>query len=158
MNHSTVYQYFSLIRKVPVSVVLLACIMLTACDRNGVVNHQVNGTLDIQNVDCDVAIPGQVKVHAQLFKGNNSVGASGNFGSNGPFNLTIQWPQNLGQPEGWRVTAVTRLDGSEICTGENTCAEGRQCLDMATKVRRAPLNSPINWRVRCTCMGGGVIS
>jgi len=92
-------------------------------------------------------------VHAEVFKGNTAVGRRGTFASVGPFNLTIPWDEDLGKPEGWRVTAVTRPDDKEICTREKTCADGKQCLDMATKVRRAPLNSPINWRMSCKCMG-----
>ena len=151
MNQPTPQYHFCLYRRVPVSLVVLACLcMLSACA--GTANYPVNGELDIQTVHCDVDIPDQVKVHAELFNGDDSVGKSGTFGSNGPFNLTIPWPESKGQPEGWRVTAVTRLDGTEICTREGTCGEGRQCLDMATKVRCAALNSPITWRVRCKCI------
>ncbi|MBM4259471.1 MAG: hypothetical protein FJ147_26675 [Deltaproteobacteria bacterium] len=86
-------------------------------------------------------------------KGNQSVGVSGPFGANGPFTLTVQWPQNLGQPDGWRVTAVTRLDDTEVCT-RDTCGGQRQCLNMATNVRQAPLTTTIDWRVDCKCVGG----
>ncbi len=141
-------------QKITISlIVFLGLLMLTACDScDGVVNYQVNGTLEIQTVDCEVVIPGRVKVSAEVFNQNNSVGASGTFGSNGPFNLTIPWQNNLGKPEWWRITSVTNIDGSDICTRENTCDEGEICLDMTPKVRRAPLNSPINWRIGCKCM------
>lgn len=135
------------------SLAILWLFMFTACNDDDMIDYEVSGETEIQNIDCDLAIPDQVKVHAQLFKGDESIGASGNFQSNGPFDLTIAWLESKGEPDGWRITDVTRLDGSDICTRENTCAEGRQCLDMATKPRRAPLNNEINWRIGCTCVG-----
>ena len=119
---------------------------------NAVKNYEVNGTLETQTVDCEVVIPDQVKVSAEIFNENNSVGASGIFNSNGPFSLKITWQNNLGEPTWWRITSVTNLDGSEICTRENTCDEGDICLDMTPKVRRAPLKVPISWRIGCKCM------
>jgi hypothetical protein len=154
MNPSLGYHYLSFIRNVSGSFVLCVCLFaLTACDGNGIVNHQVNGTLAIQNVDCDLVIPAQVKVHAEVFQGNRFVGVSGAFGANGLFNLTIQWPQNWGQPDGWRVSAVTRLDDTEVCT-RDTCGGQRQCLDMATNVRQALLTNTIDRRIDCKCVGG----
>jgi hypothetical protein len=59
---------------------------------------QCTGTTDIANVDCDIQIPAQVKVHVEVMQGNQSVGTSGNFPANGPFNLMVNWPKNFGNP------------------------------------------------------------
>jgi hypothetical protein len=141
-NNRTVAYYFI--------IAAVETFILSGC--NELVSYNVNGTLDIQNIDCDGVIPQQVKVQAQLFKGNDLVGKAGIFNSNGPFNMTIDWPKHLGQPAAWRVTTVTRVDGTNLCELEDMiCPESKKCIDMATKVRQAPINNPIHWRVRCTC-------
>ncbi|UCC39122.1 MAG: hypothetical protein JSV96_15150 [Candidatus Aminicenantes bacterium] len=135
-----------------VSICIVFLLMFAACKKKWV-NFQVNWTLDIQTIDCDVAIPDQVIVIAGLLKGKKILGTSwGVFASNGPFNLVIPCPKKDAPPDAWKVINVIRPDFGEICIPEETCAEDELCLDMASKPKKAPLNSPIHWRIRCKCM------
>ncbi len=135
---------------------VICAIALSACPKKEPesTSYQVGGSLETRNTNCDGALPAQVIVHAEVFKGNDSVGKSGTFAANGPYNLTIEWPQSKGAPDGWRVTRVERPDGTDLCEHPDmACAAPKRCLDMATKVRRAPIGTPIDWRVNCTCVG-----
>lgn len=115
--------------------------------------YTVRGTLTIRNIDCEVDIPDRVRVHAGLFKGENFVGIRVRdrvFPSNGPFEASAYF--DLGEPDGWRIIDVTRVDGSRICTREDSCGDDRLCLNMAGNPRHAAIGVPIDWRTECKCM------
>lgn len=122
--------------------------------REGLKRYTVSGTLDIKNGSCKGKMPKRVWVYARLLKGKEHVEKRSAFAANGPFTMKIDWPKDKGKPEAWRIKDATRKGGSPICANPKimTCpVAGKKCRDTATKVRRAPIGSKIDYRVRCNC-------
>jgi hypothetical protein len=133
---------------------------LTNCDSRAQItdismDYTVNGIITTSNQTCSGPIPEVVAVSAQLYKGNEWVSETGVFPANGPYSLTIKWPNFQEPPDGWTITAVTRTDGSPICETRSVMmcdpTGPEKCVDVETKVQSAAIGTPINWNVRCQC-------
>lgn len=125
----------------------------------------VKGRVDFDAGNCDVLpTPDEVEVTVKVFNrqtGQNRTDVTTillqppNSGSqSGNFEVTVPWPLNQPFPDWWSVTSVLReADGGPLCTPDS-CGPNPplQCMDMASKVRRAPIDSQIEWRVGCMCM------
>lgn len=151
------------ISKCALSLLSFACaLVMTSCQPMPIT---VSGTVEFDAGDCDILpTPDNVivvvavwnsKTNFRLFGNTNIPLQPPNSGrQSGPYQVTVVWPWNQALPDWWRVVGVVRAaDLGPLCT-PNSCGPNPplQCMDMVSKVPRAPINVPIDWRVGCRCM------
>lgn len=145
------------------AMVVAACAALPGCQGTprgqGVVSHTVSGFVYYTGTDneCDGDTrPAQVRVSVEVYNANNTSGKSAAIAAPGRFDIDVPWATGSGRPDGWRISTVTRIDGSPICEHQaNRCPGDTRCIDTGKHPARADLPDSISWQIRCECVASG---
>ena len=146
------------------TLILVICIFISmvftfskrCCNPDKNEDKEVSVTLDIKKVEGEIScngkgLPDEVSVQVSVYNDKYKRYGHNIFPPSGTHTLTVEWHDELGEPDAWKVEQVVRIDGSPICESMTCPAGCGDCVDVASKRGPAPIGTTIYYRILCNC-------